>query len=136
MNQDKAEVERLRELARVNRFKDFTDGEIAAVVEAATYVTVPDGWALMAEHTPADKAYLILSGSVSVRKAGLEIAQLGAGDIIGEMGLVDHRLRSATVVSLTRLEALHFTAETVDALQAKIPNLREVLTATSEERHP
>ncbi len=44
------------------------------VVEEATYLTVPEGWALMVEKTPADKAYLILEGEVSVRQKGEEVA--------------------------------------------------------------
>lgn len=135
MRHNNDEAKRICELARVDRFKDFSDAEIAAVVEAATYHTVPDGWAIIAESTPGDKAYLILSGTVSVRRGGEEIAQAGAGDIVGEMALVDHKLRSATVIALTPLEVLNFTSSTVDALQAKIPHFREALSASTAERH-
>ena len=96
-----AEQQRIEELARVNRFHDFTDEEIQQVVEAATYLTVPEHWALMVEQQPADKAYLILAGEVSVRRHGEEVARLGAGEVIGEMALVNHKLRSATVVADT-----------------------------------
>jgi CRP-like cAMP-binding protein len=135
MRHSKDEAKRIGELARVDRFKDFTDAEIAAVVEAANYHTVPDGWAIIAEHTPGDKAYLILSGTVSVRRGGEEIAQAGAGDIVGEMALVDHKLRSATVVAVTPLEVLNFTSDIVDDLQSKIPHFREAITSASESRH-
>ena len=135
MRKDKEEAKRIGDLARAHRFKDFTDAEIAEVVDAATYHTVPDGWAIIAESTPGDKAYLLLSGTVSVRRHGEEIAQAGAGDIVGEMALVDHKLRSATVIAVTPLEVLNFTSEIVDALQEKIPHFREALTSTSAERH-
>ncbi|MCW2784598.1 MAG: Cyclic nucleotide-gated potassium channel [Marmoricola sp.] len=125
---------RIQQLAKLDRFKDFSDEEILLVTDAATYLTVPEGWALMSENTPADKAYLILSGEVSVRRHGDEVARVGAGELIGEMALVNHKLRSATVVTDTPLEALHFTAETVAALNEKIPNFREALTGASEER--
>ena len=135
MRKDKDEAKRIGELARAHRFKDFTDAEIAEVLEVAVYHTVPEGWAIIAESTPGDKAYLILSGTVSVRQHGQEIAQAGAGDIVGEMALVDHKLRSATVVALTPLEVLNFTSDIVDQLQAKIPHFREALTSASAERH-
>lgn len=128
------ELKRIEELARVNRFKDFTDEEIHQVADTATYLTVPAGWALMVEQQPADKAYMILSGEVSVRRHGEEVARLGAGEVIGEMALVNHKLRSATVVADTPLEVLHFTAETVAALTAKIPHFREALIGAVEER--
>jgi len=129
-----ADQKRIEELARVNRFEGFTDEEIHQVVDTATYLTVPANWALMVEQQPADKAYLILAGEVSVRRHGEEVARLGAGEVIGEMALVNHKLRSATVVADTPLEVLHFTAETVAALTAKIPHFRDALIGAVEER--
>jgi CRP/FNR family cyclic AMP-dependent transcriptional regulator len=129
-----AEQARIQELARVNRFGDFTDEEIALVTEVARYLTVPENWALMVEQQPADKAYLILSGEVSVRRHGEEVARLGAGEVIGEMALVNHKLRSATVIADSPLEVLHFTAETVADLNAKIPHFRDALMGAVEER--
>ena len=125
---------RIEQLAKLDRFRGFSDDEIKLVVEKATYLTVPEGWAMISENTPADKAYLILVGEVSVRRHGTEVARVGAGDLVGEMALVNHKLRSATVVTETPLEALHFTAETVSALNAQIPHFSEALTGATEER--
>jgi CRP-like cAMP-binding protein len=131
---ESADQKRIEELARVNRFQDFSDQEIHDVVAAATYLTVPQNWALMVEQQPADKAYLILSGEVSVRRHGEEVARLGAGEVIGEMALVNHKLRSATVVADTPLEVLHFTDETVATLTQRIPRFRSALVGAVEER--
>lgn len=128
------ESARIRELARVDRFRGLSDNDLTLVVEAATYLTVPQGWALMVEQTPADKAYLILSGEVVVKRSGEEVARLGAGEVIGEMALVNHKLRNATVIAESPLEVLHFTDDTVDTLVAKIPNFREALIGASQER--
>ncbi|MCW2855838.1 MAG: cyclic nucleotide-binding protein [Marmoricola sp.] len=131
---DSDENARIAQLARKARFSDFSDAEMSMVLDAATYLTVPEGWAMMAENTPADKAYLILSGEVSVRRGGAEVARVGAGELVGEMALVNHRLRSATVVTETPLEALHFTDEAVAALNEKIPHFKDALTGVVEER--
>ena len=114
---------RIEMLARLDRFRDLSDDEIHRVVEEATYLTVPDGWALMVEKTPADKAYLILEGEVSVRRDGQEVARVGAGE-----------LRSATVVAETPLEVLHFTDETVQRLNDQIPQFQQALAGASQER--
>ena len=129
-----ADEARIQDLARVNRFKDFTDDEIRLVVDEARYLTVPEGWALMVEQQPADKAYLILAGEVAVRRHGEEVARLGAGEVIGEMALVNHKLRSATVIAVTPLEVLHFTTDTVATLTGKIPHFRDALMSAVEER--
>jgi CRP-like cAMP-binding protein len=131
---DSDESARIQQLAKLDRFKDFSDDEIRLVLASSRYLTVPEGWAMMAENTPADKAYLILSGEVSVRRGGEEVARVGAGDLVGEMALVNHKLRSATVVTETPLEALHFTAEQVADLNAKIPHFNDALTGATEER--
>ncbi len=130
--QDKSK--RIEMLARLARFRDFSDDEIHRVVEEATYLTVPEGWALMVEKTPADKAYLILEGEVSVRQKGEEVAVVGAGELIGEMALVNHKLRNATVVANTPLEVLHFTDETVARLTEQVPHFQEALTGATQER--
>lgn len=133
--EERAEEARLRELARIERFASLTDDELDAVIDAATYLTVPEDWAVMAELTPADKAYVLLSGEVSVRRHGEEIARLGPGEIIGEMALVEHRLRSASVVALTPLEVLHLTAEAFEKLLETVPHFHDVLLGAVEERH-
>lgn len=125
---------RIAQLAKLDRFRDFSDDEIRLVTERATYLTVPEHWALMMEQTPADKAYLILSGEVSVRRHGEEVARVGAGELIGEMALVNHKLRSASVIADTPLEVLHFTDESVAELSEKIPHFRDALTGASQER--
>jgi CRP-like cAMP-binding protein len=121
-------------LDHIDRFSSLSDAEVAKIANVGTYVTVPADWALIGEKTPADKAYLLISGEVSVRKDGKEIATLGPGDIFGEMGIVAHRLRSATVVSLSRLECLHFTRQQVEQLEQEIPAFKEALEAAARER--
>ena len=125
---------RIEMLARLDRFRDLSDDEIHRVVEEATYLTVPESWALMVEKTPADKAYLILDGEVSIRRDGKEVARVGAGELIGEMALVNHKLRNATVVAETPLEVLHFTDEVVKRLNDQIPQFQQALSGASQER--
>jgi CRP-like cAMP-binding protein len=121
-------------LERIDRFAGLSDGEVAQIEKAGTPVTVPADWALMGEGTSADKAYLLLDGEVEVRQHGSTIAILGPGDVFGEMGIVGHRLRTATVVSRTRLECLHFTRSQVEELGRRIPAFREALESAAAER--
>jgi CRP/FNR family transcriptional regulator, cyclic AMP receptor protein len=121
-------------LDHIDRFSSLSDTEVARIAQVGTYVTVPADWAMIGEGTSADKAYLLISGEVSVRKDGKEIATLGPGDIFGEMGIVAHRLRTATVVSTSRLECLHFTRDQIETLQSEIPAFKEALEAAARER--
>ena len=104
------------------------------VLAAGTPLTLPQGWSPIAERTPADKAYLILDGEVSVRRAGQEVATLGAGTVVGEAAIVNRTLRSATVVALTPLRVVHFTSERLRQLSEDVPAFGEALRAASAER--
>ena len=50
---------------------------------------------------PADAMYVILEGTVEIRIGEKSIDTADAGEIVGEMALVDQNTRSASVVALT-----------------------------------
>jgi CRP/FNR family cyclic AMP-dependent transcriptional regulator len=117
-------------------FSMFTPEEIARISASGTRVTLPEGWAPISESTGADKAYIILNGTVSVRSHGDEVARLGTGDIVGEAAILNHSLRTATIVALTPLELIHFTKEQLDRLNVEMPAFHEALEMTAAERFP
>jgi CRP-like cAMP-binding protein len=104
------------------------------VVAAGNALTLPEGWSPIAESTPADKAYLITEGEVSVRKGGTEIATLGPGAVVGESAILNHTLRSATVVALTPLRVVHFTSDRLEQLADEIPAFGRALRTAATER--
>jgi CRP-like cAMP-binding protein len=117
-------------------FSMFKPEEIARISASGTRVTLPEGWAPISEKTGADKAYVILNGTVSVRQHGEEIAQLGPGDIMGEAALMNHSLRTASLVALTPLELIHFTADQLSQLNVEMPSFHEALEKVAAERFP
>jgi CRP-like cAMP-binding protein len=121
-------------LARLNRLEALSDADLEKVVRTGRHLHLPANWSLIWEKTPADKAYLIVDGDVSVRKNGREFARLGPGDVIGEMAIVNHKLRSASVVSLTALEVIHFTKESLEQLLDEVPAFGDALRGTSADR--
>lgn len=119
---------------QLSHFDGLSEVQVQKIVDNSTHVTLPKDWALIGEQQPADKAYLILDGEVSVRRGGNEVARLGPGDTIGEVAIVKHSLRTATVISVTPLELLHFTAEAVEKLTGEIPQFAAALKETADER--
>lgn len=117
-------------------FEHFTPQEIARISATGRRVRLPEGWSPIWEDTPADKAYIILDGTVSVRKDGREIAQLGPGDIVGEAAIVGHSLRTASVVALTALDTIHLTDETLKQLDAEWPAFHDALVEVAQSRMP
>jgi CRP-like cAMP-binding protein len=121
-------------LAKLNRLEGLSDEDLATVVRAGRHVHLPADWSLIWEKTPADKAYLIVDGEVSVRKGGEEVTRLGPVDVIGEMAIVNHRLRSASIVSLTPLEVIHYTRESLEQLLQDVPAFGDALRGTTADR--
>ncbi|HPU40271.1 MAG TPA: cyclic nucleotide-binding domain-containing protein, partial [Microthrixaceae bacterium] len=52
--------------------------------------------------------YLIVEGQASVYVRGEHVATSGPGSMVGEMSLIDHRPRTATVVADTGMVLLRF----------------------------
>ena len=115
-------------------FSQFTPEQIARISATGTRVTLPEGWSPIWEDTPADKAYIILSGRVSVRRDGQEIAQLGPGDIMGEAAILNRSLRTASIVALTPLDLIHLSAEALTKLDIEQPEFHRALEAVAAER--
>ena len=126
---DKAAVRRLQEL---ETFPGASSAELAELVAAGYVVTVPKGWSLIWDRTPAEKAYVILDGAVEVRRDEAVVATLAAGEVIGEVAILKRKLRSATVTATTPLTVLHFSRETVERLYAEVPVVRQALEASAD----
>ena len=131
---DSAEVaDRLRS---VDRFSGLSDDDLKKVAAVGKVVHLPAQWSLMSETTPADKAYVLLSGEVAIRHGGETVATVGPGAVIGEVGILEKRLRTAAVVSQSELEVVHFTKEDLVTLVDEIPALRDALQSTADDHLP
>jgi len=66
--------------------------------EVATYVA---GQQLFAEGDAGDAMYVVIDGTIELSAGGRTIRQLGAGELFGEMALIDSGPRSATATART-----------------------------------
>jgi len=100
-----SKVESVRALAEFSR---CTQKELIDLTSQADELDFLPGSVLIREGAPAEEAFLILSGTVSVRLCGAIISTAEAGETVGEMALIDRAPRSATVVAETPVRALVF----------------------------
>ena len=61
---------------------------------------------IFAEGSPGDYLYVLLEGEVTVSIKGTDVWQLRAGEIFGEMALIDHQPRSASAIARTSVRAV------------------------------
>ena len=88
------------------------------------------GKVLAKEDEPGKELFIIVSGKARVTRRGKSLATLGPGDFIGEMALLDHKPRSATVVAEEPMVLLVVSAREFAPLLKSVPDLAESLLRT------
>lgn len=99
-------------LKRVSLFSSLDDHQIDTVAREANERTFADGEVIVRQgDTGAAGFWIILTGSVEVRRGPITLATLGPGEYFGEMALVsDHATpRSADVIAMNEVRALQLT---------------------------
>ena len=81
-----------------------------------------------------DKAYLILEGTMEVVTGDKVIARVGVGAFVGEMGLVDHALRSARVTTTSAALAIAWPEEDFQKLRQEFSDFDELVSSTAKAR--
>jgi CRP-like cAMP-binding protein len=112
-------------LKAIPLFSELSDEEARRLAAFATETSVAEGQILMKEGDYSTELIGIEEGTARVEKGGREIATLGQGDLIGEMGLLSHEPRTATVVAtspmlvfkLTHWEVRRMSEDTVSRIQ-------------------
>lgn len=119
-------VEHLR---RVALFSGLTKKELERVASAGSEVEVVAGRVLMEQgHSGAD-AFVVLRGSFNVRRNGRKVATLVAGDIAGELALLDDGPRSASVICAEDGSVLVISRGQFRAVLEEVPALTHKLLA-------
>lgn len=119
---------RLRSIAL---FSNLSDDDLRKVATFATETSVGEGQVLMREGDYATDLVGIEEGAAEVQRGGEPIATLSAGDVFGEMGLVEKVKRTASVVSTSPMRLIKLTHWDVRRLP---PETRERLEQVVHER--
>jgi CRP/FNR family transcriptional regulator, cyclic AMP receptor protein len=123
-------------LRSIPLFKDVPDEELGQIATFAQEVTVDAGRELVREGDFSYEFMAIEDGEAEVTRHGEHVANLGAGDFFGEMGLLEKTLRNATVTAKTQMRLVTLTGWDLKRMERHIPEAIEQVRATLEERRP
>jgi CRP-like cAMP-binding protein len=110
-------------LVRLGRRREFKKGDV-----------------LMRQGEPSTSIHFMLAGKVSAERARrtddrpVRLSEFGAGDVVGEMGVVIDIPRSATVTALEPTETLELEAPNFERVARAYPILHRVIARLLSER--
>jgi CRP-like cAMP-binding protein len=132
--QDKDTVALAEELGSSSVFGHLPAEPLHALASSARLLRVPDQWAVLIESQPADSAYFLLDGTAEVRRQGATLASLGAGQLVGEAALVEHRTRNASVITTSPVRVLRWSYDDLESVFGRHSDVADVFAEQHRRR--
>lgn len=130
-------------LAGLSVFCDFSRDELEQVAKLGERLEVGPGTVLTDQGRFGDTAYVVIEGEANVFMNGEFVTEVKAKTLVGEMALIEHRPRNATVVASTDMVLLGFGIEEFKELLEANPSAREIVQSVlgrrvqeNQERQP
>jgi CRP/FNR family transcriptional regulator, cyclic AMP receptor protein len=127
MASKKAYIENLR---NVPLFSSCSTKDLEKIAKAGDEVTMPAGSLIVDQGQTGREAFVVLDGQVTVKRNGKKVATLGPGTIVGELSLLDHGPRTATVTCDTDCVFLLLSQRTFLGVVDQVPALAHKLMAS------
>ena len=93
-------------MRKVPLFRGMSTSALETVADRATETTFEDGETLTREGEAGNTFFIVTDGRLQVSRHGTLVRELGPGDFLGEISLVDGGPRTATVTADGHVEAL------------------------------
>ena len=113
--------EHLQPLAAVPLFASCSQKELRLIAKAGTEIRMTAGTMIIDQGQTGREAFVVVDGSVTVKRNGRKVATLGPGAVVGELSLLDHGPRTATVVCETDCSLLVIDQRHFSGVIAEVP---------------
>jgi CRP/FNR family transcriptional regulator, cyclic AMP receptor protein len=125
---------KLELIAAVPLFAGFNRREIEAVGRLMDEIDVNAERVLMREGTSGREFFIVVSGNVRVERNGRKVNELGPGDFLGEIALIDGGPRTATAIAVEPCRLLVLAASSFRTLISKYPTVQGKIMKALAER--
>jgi len=115
-------------------FQSLPESARRTIAQHADDIDVPEGTELARQGEFAYEFFVIQEGSAEVRRDDEQIAELGPGDFLGEMGIVGKSVRNATVVTTSPSRVIVMTEQSFRSMSRSNPDIAARIEAAVEER--
>ncbi|MCA1832428.1 MAG: cyclic nucleotide-binding domain-containing protein [Actinomycetota bacterium] len=121
-------------LKNVPLFEGLGKKELDAIYKASKEVEFKAGQVIVTEGESGAAFHLILDGTCKVSSAGRTRATLTSGDYFGEMSLIDHHPRSATVKAESDVRTLSLVSWSFMPLLDHMPQVAKKMLIVMSQR--
>jgi len=121
-------------LGKIPLFSRLSQRQLNGVAKYADEVQIRKGAVLAKQGAQGLEAIIIVDGRARVETDGKAIAELGPGDVVGEMSVIDGKPRSATVIAETPMNLLVLHRRDFMSVLETVPGLQRKLLVTLCER--
>lgn len=122
------------DLRHIALFARMSNADLEKLAKLGEPVDAEPGAVLMDQGDVGTECFLVLDGEAGVTASGQHVATIGAGSVVGEMALVGHKPRNASVVAQTPMRLLSFNIAHFKRLLEDMPVARDYIYRLLEER--
>ena len=123
-------------LKSIRVFQQLSDEQLRSIAPFAEETSVPEGEQLVREGDFSYELIGIEEGTAKVTREGEQVAELGAGDFFGEIGVMERGLRTATVVATSPMRLVTLTSWELRRMEKETPEAMEQIRQAADERRP
>lgn len=108
-------------------FLELYDEEIETLISNCQVMSLEPGDPIFKEGEEGKDLYIILNGSVVVKKGEVELTRLGKGELFGELVLVNELTRTADCSAATFADILMINHDTIFSLYGRHPRIFSIM---------
>jgi CRP-like cAMP-binding protein len=114
---------KIQALGRAPLFEHLSKKELQELATVADDMEVEAGRVLVREGDTGREFFVLMDGEVSVERGGKDLGNLGAGDFIGEIAILEEIPRTATVTAASHLRFFVLTAQAFRSVVESYPDV-------------
>jgi CRP-like cAMP-binding protein len=122
-------------LMRLPLFGELDHHDLSHIAARVNEVELGAGDVLIEQGSMPYDVFVLEEGTVEVVRDGHQVATLGAGEVVGEMGLIDLTRRTATVRATSPVRAVVLQVADLEAMGEETPEVVAQLREIAARRH-
>ena len=121
-------------LHRVPLFAECSQKELGRIATIADEISLPEGTKLIEEGKQGREFFVLIDGTVDIRRGGRKVAEIGGGSFFGEIALLTDAPRTATVIASSPARVLVITGQAFQRVLNETTTIRPKVLAALAER--